>query len=88
MNMLLERVIQEIRNERLLQDQKWGGPAFDDTQPVGYFLEYIDKKLCRNAAIGLFEENLVEARHRLIQIAALAIAAVETLDRRGLNEDQ
>lgn len=82
MNLQLERVIQEIRNERLLQDQKWGGSERDDAQPLGHFLEYIDQKLCQQAMLGLIEEDLGDVRRRLIQIAALAVAAVESFDRK------
>ena len=82
MNMAIDQVFQEVRNERLHQDLEWGGPGHDDAQPMGQFLEYIERKLCRQAEQDLVEENYPEVRRRLIQIAALAVAAVESLDRQ------
>jgi len=42
MNMAIDQVFQEVRNERLHQDLEWGGPGQDDGQPMGQFLEYIE----------------------------------------------
>ena len=82
MSMGVEQVLQEIRNERLRQDLEWGGPEHDDSQPIGHYLNYIGEKLCRQATLDLMEESVGEVRRRLVQIAALAVAAVESLDRR------
>lgn len=82
MNMQLEQVIQEIRDERLRQDVQWGGPEHDDAQPMSYFLESIDQKLCRQVVLALLEDEREDARRRLVQMAALAIAAIESFDRR------
>lgn len=82
MTMQLERVIQEIRDERLRQDIQWGGPEFDDAHPTEYFLEFIDRRLCAEAMLKLVENDLPGVRKRLIQIAALALAAVGSIDRR------
>lgn len=84
MTIEVEQILQEIRNERLRQDQEWGGPEHDDAEPLGHFLEYIAEKLCPQAVLDLMEEDVEDVRRRLIQIAALAVASVESLDRRTL----
>lgn len=82
MSLQLERVIQEIRNERLRQDTQWGGPERDDAHSLSYFLETIEQKYCRQAMMALLEDDLLEFRRHLIQMTALCTAAVESLDRR------
>lgn len=82
MSLPSERVIQEVRDELLRQETQGGSVDYDDAQPLASFLERIDQKLCPQATADLFEGGLAGARHRLIQIAALAVAAAESLDRR------
>lgn len=84
MTIHFEQVIQDCRNERLKRIAAGGvGPEHDDAQPLDYFLEAIGSKYCPQALLNLRDENLAEVRRRLIQIAALALVAVESLDRRG-----
>ncbi|MBW8267936.1 hypothetical protein [Caldovatus aquaticus] len=75
-------VLSEIAAERTRQDAQWGGPAHDDTMPLDEFVALI-RDYAGWARVKAREGSMVEARQRLIQVAALAVAAVESLDRRG-----
>lgn len=74
----------QIEDERRHQDQQWGGPDHDDD------LEYRDwdmiltrlTKAAYDAYAGDSDKGSHEWRRRLIQIAAVAIAAAESFDRR------
>lgn len=75
----------ELLAERRRQDDKWGGPNHDDQwTPFDWHEMIADYNAWarRMAAMG----NLVKARRRYIQVAALAVAAVEALDRQVLLE--
>lgn len=73
--------LSEVAAERRRQDARWGGAAHDDAQPMEAFVGLVrdyaawTRVVLRASAHG-------EARERLIQIAAIAVAAVESLDRR------
>ena len=78
MSMKTGEVLAEVARERHRQDQKWGGPTHDDQHDPSDWLEYIHNK--KEKAHGA--ETDAEYRKRMIQIAALAVAAVESLDRQ------
>ena len=74
------RVLQDVENERYRQDKKWGGPDHDDEhmpsdwyQTIRAYLEW--------AFMMARMDNPEKYRRRMIQVAALAIAAVESHDR-------
>jgi len=67
-------IYDQIDNEREYQDKKWGGKSFDDTQTEQQWAEYI-----RQYAIG--ERGSNNFRERMIKVAALAVAAIESNDR-------
>ncbi len=69
-----DRIIDEIKAERQRQDQQWGGPQHDDLHSSADWATYIVHQLGRISAVGLYEP--------MIKIAALAVAAVESHDRR------
>ena len=73
-------VYDEIRMERNRQDEQWGGRAHDDKHLSDDWLSYIECQLDR---VEFYdgEEPDANYRQRLIKIAAIAIAAVESLDR-------
>jgi len=70
-------VFLEVIQERKRQDRQWGGPAHDDTHDVLAWGSYI----CYQEAKLGGQITTREARDRFIKIAALAVAAVESLDR-------
>jgi len=76
----MDKVLREVRAERAVQDAQWGGPSHDDAHPTSDFLDYIAAKT--DLARG--ETNRPDkTRTRLIQVAALAVAAIESLDRKA-----
>lgn len=73
-----EAVLESVTKERDVQDRQWGGPAHDDSHNTLDFNDYIRDKLRKAAAA----EPYWEQRRRYVQIAALAVAAIELIDRR------
>lgn len=73
-------VIEQVIAERDRQDARWGGSAHDDTHSWDDWARFIDDR--NVAAKRLGPLNPAFARERLIQIAALAVAEVEAIDRR------
>lgn len=70
------KVIDQIIQERKNQDRQWGGPEHDNTHDKDDWLRFIHYQfICADAR----DSNL---RSRLIKIAALAVAAVESIDRK------
>lgn len=72
---MTDQVINEVVAERRRQDEKWGGPEHDDQHLTDDFFSLIDARITYNMKIS-------DSRKALIEIAALAVAAVESLDRR------
>lgn len=76
-------VIGEVMAERVRQDEKWGGPVSDDfhkttidwIQDIEGYTAWAKQKI-RSGNPG-------EYRRRMMQIAALAIAACESFDREA-----
>ncbi len=75
-----------IERERFRQNTQWGGPAHDDTHALGDWLEYITKQIAK-AATALDKGDDHEAEQRLIKIAALAVAAIESTTRKDMAEN-
>jgi hypothetical protein len=73
-----EDVFRMIRNERGRQDKEWGGSDHDDTHCVADWLEFIEKQIGQTYR----SRNPNDDRKRFVKIAALATAAVESLDRQ------
>lgn len=78
--MSTESILAEVAAERERQDLKWGGPANDDQwnsldwhEMIADYNGWARRMVCM--------ESLDKARVRYIQVAALAVAAVEALDR-------
>lgn len=74
------RVLAEVEGERQYQNTKWGGATHDDHHAPDDWLRFLDEHVgkARSAA----PVGWPEYRQRLLEVAALAVAAVETLDRR------
>lgn len=76
----MDKIIYAIKYERERQDRKWGGPKHDDKHKPSDWCRWI------KAYIGWAEqmaENQSPEKYfrRMIQVAALAIAAIESYDR-------
>lgn len=69
-------VLGEVKEERERQDTKWGGPEHDDRHPLSDFADYIAGRV--HGIRGGRNE-----RANLVEIAALAVAAIESMDRKA-----
>lgn len=81
-----EYVASSINVERSRQDTKWGGPDHDDERTPDEWQRYIRNEL--EYVAGLREptsEDEKGTRQRFVRVAALAIAAIESLDRKTVD---
>ena len=69
-------VLREIKDERFRQDKKWGGPEHDDEHDGHDWSCYISERM------GALTGDPLKDRKLLIQIAALAVAEIESSDRK------
>lgn len=84
-----QAVLTDIIAERGRQDAQWGGPPHDDDHSPDEWLEFIEHQVdAAHALIGAGSEDEngepngdARYRQRLVKIAALAVAAIESLDR-------
>lgn len=80
---ITHKVLSEIREERERQDEEWGGPKHDDTHDAldwHEFIEYQCDRFYRSCSSSTSERP---DRSRLVKVAALAIAALESIDRKA-----
>jgi hypothetical protein len=75
-------IYDEIQAERQQQDEQWGGPDHDDNHMMWDWYGLIVARADR-AAQADQDGEYAAYRRRLIQTAALAVAAVESFDRQG-----
>ena len=81
-----QKVLREISDERLAQEKKWGQQDHDDNRWLVIlgeeYGEACQATLKRFETMGdpLSEYHL---RGELVQIAAVAVAFIEAIDRRG-----
>ena len=73
-----EVILAEIRQERQKQDQIWG-KTFDDRNTLVEWITYITK-YAGNAYTHKWDVYVF--RTKMLQVAAIAVAAVEAIDRR------
>ena len=74
------KVIAAVITERKRQDMQWGGPDHDDTHSAGDWLRYMGQQATKITCGRTQGHNVREC---FIKIAALAVAAVESLDRKN-----
>ena len=81
----LGRVLEEICEERSQQDQKWGGPSHDDrhdAQDWSQFIGYQNQAIPYEANLSTDRDEYDDVvRRRFVKIAALAVAAIQSIDR-------
>jgi hypothetical protein len=73
-------ILAEVAAERDRQDARWGGKGHDDALTMTEFARLI-ADYAGWARVKAREGQLEEARLRFLQVAALAVAAVERVDR-------
>lgn len=77
----MDAVLRDVANERKRQDVKWDG-VFDDDQWNALDWHEMISDYNGWARRMMAMNSPDKARNRYIQIAALAVAAVEALDRK------
>ena len=81
-----EQILKDIEKEREYQRKRWGDDFDDQHNTPFHWATYIANYSTRWPWLiddpSEFASVLVEFRKRMIQVAALAIAAVESVDRR------
>lgn len=78
-------VLDEVFAERRWQDEKWGGPEHDDAHSVQEFVAFIHEHAEKAIAPGT-SPNITCSR--LVEVAALAVAAVEAIRRKQKAKSQ
>ncbi len=74
----LSQVLVDVAAERIRQDAQWGGPAHDDTLRPGDWSRVLRRLLAEaDAAAG----DVDTYPRKLVQIAAVAVAAIQVRDR-------
>lgn len=77
----LASVLTEFALERNRQDAKWGGPEHDDGHNQYDWLGFIADRIGMVRPGDGTPEGLADYRKRLVQAAALCVAAIESFDR-------
>ena len=72
-------IYDEIAAERKKQDEKWGGPNHDDTHDSYDWIAYVTKHMGK-AVLWPFDQSIY--RKQMVCVAALAVAAIESIDRK------
>ena len=93
-------VLEDVHNERLAQDDKWGEQSHPDGRQAPPFVvdwqrQHVEAQVERGETNwrDILHEEVLEAygaigtdkalREELIQVAAVAVAWIEAIDRRG-----
>lgn len=84
--MTTEKVLNDVATERARQDSKWAG-VFNDDEWNAYDWHAMISDYNAWARRMMAQQSPGKARNRYIQIASLAVAAVESLDRKYAKED-
>lgn len=71
------QAIEDIKEERRYQDKKWGGSDHDDTETEDSWQKYITEY-----ANAQGRSQSYDFRKRMVKVAALALAAIESHDRK------
>ena len=81
----LERVLKLVADERERQDQKWGEQNHPPCEWIAILVEEVGEATqeALNVRFGYedHDASLIRLRSELIQVAAVAVAFVECLDR-------
>jgi hypothetical protein len=80
-----ENIYDEISAERDYQDRQWGGPAHDDKHGSHDWVAYLNVYLGNAVKADKWAFDAKLYRKAMIKVAALAVAAVEWVDRNHSN---
>ena len=84
----MQDIFNEIANERNYQRERWGDEADVTINTPNDFVAYITHYASRwfNGGFEPYPSNVVDAyRTSMIKVAALAVAAIEALDKQRAN---
>lgn len=76
-------IIGEVVGERINQDVKWGVQNYNPFIYLAILGEEVGEANQAAIELGFAKGTVKEYRDELIQVAAVAIAAVECIDRNG-----
>lgn len=90
LTLAMERVLEEIRDERFRQRSAHGWSADrDDAHPLPSWAWLLSRRsvdIAHPQAGG--PTDIIDVRRTLVEIAAIAVAAIESLDRQPQPEQQ
>ena len=83
----MDSILNEIREERQHQDKKWGGPDHDDRHSPYAWAAFLTVYLGQAVSdfvneSGRPDSQLRKFRFNMVKVAALAVAAIEVVDRK------
>lgn len=81
-------IVNDIIRERIRQDEKWGGPSHDDAHYYVDWSDYIVDHTNQSLYVIFNQEGTpqvdpVNFRKQMVRVAALAMAAIESVDRKA-----
>lgn len=78
-----EEFLSKVKEERINQDKQWGGEDHDDSHSMADWANFIHKQAREAKKIdSLSVTNAEEFNDRMIKVAALALAATNSVNRR------
>ncbi len=83
-----ESIFREINDERSYQEEKkCFSTQWDDQQSPNDWVGYISAYAGRATTARINESGLANFRLMMLKVAALAVAAIEATDRKGVSDD-
>ncbi|MDC1285225.1 hypothetical protein N8Z33_00900 [Flavobacteriaceae bacterium] len=76
-------ILQEIKKERAQQDAKWGTQDHHPFKWGAILSEEVGETLS-----AVLEDDMVNYREELVQVAAVAVAMIESIDRKEAKKHQ
>lgn len=74
--------LHNVLYERRCQDEKWGEQNHNPYKWLAILLEEVGE-----ASKDLLEKELLKYRDEMVQVAAVALAAIESYDRQAQEQD-
>lgn len=81
------QILGQVIDRRISQDQQWGGPDGDDNNTPYHWCTFISKQSVEALAHTTLGTCPATYRDRMLDIAALAVAAIASCDRCEGGED-
>lgn len=78
---MFDLIVEEIFAERVRQDAKWGEQDHTPSRWLDILMEEVGEYAKAILPLAFGGGSLAEAREEMVQVAAVAIAAIESIDR-------